>query len=229
MFKIHKKKQKGTKRKEKFQFSLIELLIVITIIVILAGILFPAFSKVRAKTIAIQCNSNMKQIGLILFIYSGDGNDYIIASSFGSTYWGRNLYIGGYFNNLSFFDNNINWPKIMSCPGQRENLGTTPRPYAQINDSIGYHYGLNYYTSPPMSGGVDPVFNKINKYTKLSQINMASESSGYYYVRETITSTSGYNLNLRHNRSANVLYLDGHLGTIFKYQPDRDDVFWSHK
>ena len=57
-------------------FTLIEFLIIVTVIIILTSILLPTLQKTRASAHLIQCTSNLKQLATAFQSYLGDYNDF---------------------------------------------------------------------------------------------------------------------------------------------------------
>jgi len=76
-------------------FTLVELLVVIAIIALLVSVLLPALAQAKAQAKATVCLSNVKQWGLITFLYAEDNNRSLFQSIAGNGVSSKNAYWAG--------------------------------------------------------------------------------------------------------------------------------------
>jgi len=82
-------------------FTLIELLIAITIIAVLGSLLIPTISLIQEKAYRTNCMSNLRQIGMGDVMYSGDNDDRLMLRDTGHIQ-GANKLAGQHNNSNSF-------------------------------------------------------------------------------------------------------------------------------
>ncbi len=64
-------------RRKTRDFTLVELLVVTSIISVLAALLLPALNRAHQAAQSLSCGNNYKQIGLAVDLYAGDWADYL--------------------------------------------------------------------------------------------------------------------------------------------------------
>jgi len=102
-------------------FTLVELLVVIGIIAVLISILLPAMSKARRQGELVRCQSNLKQIGAQMLIYSNDNGGWLFPPMLGVNVpphlrWPVSVFKFDKLPNEPVNDPAVYVPKIMLCP-----------------------------------------------------------------------------------------------------------------
>ncbi|RRJ95214.1 DUF1559 domain-containing protein [Opitutaceae bacterium TAV4] len=214
-------------------FTLIELLTVIAIIGILAGILIPVTISVRESARAAQCKSNLRQIGVATQLYLTDNKQVFYPHSTGGTVWYRylNPYVKDQKNvsGMGARDYMLYCPSILkelphrpNCTGYLKNawLGTLPSggtirvtdAYAPSRVVVFWDDSHTYNAANPGDGGWP---------------STGSNADGGYVGGN---SGSWYKLAYRHKNTCNILLLDAHVATlkpgVNRNAKDHIDYLW---
>lgn len=184
-----------------FKFTLIEILVVVSIICILIGILLPSLVTSKQKAQTIKCEGNLSQISKLLVSYTVDSAGFYAPAS-GVWRWGEN---GGWMNLIA---DNAAVKKSYACPCEKNG-----REFA---------YSLNcreIYINTGTSGcWRDSDFAKST--TGPSKIILVEETNRLWnetncdkdnYEQNCISFSGGADFyQLNHGTCIPMLYVDGH-------------------
>jgi len=196
-------------------FTLVELLVVVSVIAILASLLLPALKLCKEKSKEILCVSNLRQIGCALTLYAQDNNGWIpCAKDANNKYWHQYLSEANYVPVPS-----SNKSSVLACPSFYPNglyvgVLSTYGMRCPFNNTI---WGLNIFTTPVTSdytGGWNSDW-KTSASNCIIVADTAETFSGVVWAQnygfQTHTATSVPKIHTRHSGKANSLFADGHV------------------
>lgn len=211
-------------------FTLVELLTVITVIAIMASLLFPVLVKVKAATKSIKCSGNMRQVGISFGMYTGDNNSFFPPTAPGVDSDGTtikwpvlvNVYISNDPPTYLYFKYKggvTSKPKnediVWRCPA----LDYSSLPIHPYYVSYGYNYsyvgGLNLSTDLQGSPARVEQIQKTSK-TLLNgdSFNDPTFTLGYYMLSSNRVAGRHPSINgeiRSENSRTNILWVDGHV------------------
>lgn len=192
-------------------FTLTEILVVIGMIAVLAAIMFPAMSLLKARSESSKCMSNQRQIGALIGIYMTENNGMLPYSA-GYNYTGQGANSWGWDNHsgplavsagIGFGNTESTWffdpknPHLFNCPAEKNKV----RTYTANTNLMGFLPG----------GGQRVPHSVINQQER--KILITDNHTGPDGTKPTYFSDVA-SVGKRHGGKANALFADFHVESV---------------
>jgi len=213
-------------------FTLIEMLVLITIISILAALFMPALKRSIEAANSLSCVNNMKQISTGFMFYRDDFNGYMMPPVCNTgTGLGEHLYtnkyhwdyfIGRYY--MEYPVSSSGWVslvkdswKIFICPEDE-------RTFSGFTTKLSYVTPYAFMGDPNAGGGVRVMSKKIRPSSMFILCEPQWYLSSYQYSRCGFSGSTGnvkventQDIGTPHIGNSNFLFIDGHVKAYSKW------------
>ena len=225
--------------RKKGRFTLIELLIVIAIIAILAGMLLPALNKARESGRSASCMNNLKSITGTALLYAGDNHDFMPPASGnagdGSTWvcprepWISSDFVHCFWVYTTSRYAGEQWTggqapaKIYQCPSEPDEIYRhTNHPDIPVSN-----YGYYQRLGAPTSWSADNVMRKLTRNRAPSRTGIITDLKAKSCDRTTFMRlgttddfmSASFGYAPRHSSGSNVGFADGHVAHLNYHAP----------
>jgi prepilin-type N-terminal cleavage/methylation domain-containing protein/prepilin-type processing-associated H-X9-DG protein len=187
-------------------FTLIELLITISIIAILAAILLPVISRARQAAVNVNCLNNERQLQLCWQLYTMDNNDFLVPNNSLAFFTDDTNTISSTIQGVSWLPDvdaktEINPSNIISgllfqynsqlgiyhCPGDLSTLEVTddgPMLTQSRWRSYNLSQSMNGYPNFPMPGYPNGIGQYIPMWAKLKDVRGPMPQDAFVFIDE---------------------------------------------
>jgi prepilin-type processing-associated H-X9-DG protein len=187
--------------------TLIEILVIVAVLIMLIALFIPRLKKAQLRADRIQCNNNLKQIGLAFRVWEGDNHDrYPMAVS--ETNGGTMECVVGLnaFRHFQVMSNELSTPWVLTCPSDRD----TNHLLATTFDTLEHSDRVRFLNNSNLSFFVGVEANETNPQMILSGdgniTNATPVRNGLLSL--TTNDPAGFTSEL-HNGVGNVTLADG--------------------
>lgn len=177
-------------------FSLVELLVVISIIALLLAVLLPALGKARQRAKQVVCQSQLRQVGQLLVIYSNENRGVMFPVGADDEPLGFNHPRSERWPVLLFKPPQWN-PPILTCPADLEPM----EEHSYVLNFQLVTRGIRYHTKPPGGTSTSRIIVMGEKVTQIEDYFI----QGPEYAEVVDLHKHGLGL------GSNLLYLDLHV------------------